>query len=90
MTATSILYQSGCPVAAADHHHEGDRTLRKPVLITVGVIVAILGAVFTFQGLGFIGGSAMTGSTLWAVLGPIIAVVGIALVVVGLRRGGGS
>jgi hypothetical protein len=64
--------------------------MRKPVLITVGVIVAILGAVFTFQGLGFIGGSAMTGSTLWAVLGPIIAVVGIALVVVGLRRGGGS
>lgn len=64
--------------------------MRKPVLITVGVIVAILGAVFTFQGLGFIGGSAMTGSTLWAVLGPIIAVVGIALVVVGLRRGGKS
>ena len=62
--------------------------MRKPVLIAVGVIVAILGAVFTFQGLGFIGGSAMTGSTLWAVLGPIIAVVGIALVVVGLRRGG--
>jgi hypothetical protein len=59
----------------------------KPVLITIGAIVAILGAVFTFQGLGFIGGSAMTGSTLWAVLGPIIAVVGIAVVVVGLRRG---
>ena len=59
----------------------------KPVLITIGVIVAVLGAVFTFQGLGFIGGSAMTGSTLWAVLGPIIAVVGIVLVVVGLRRG---
>ena len=61
--------------------------MSKPVLITLGVIVAVLGAVFTFQGLGFIGGSAMTGSTLWAVLGPIIAVVGIVLVVVGLRRG---
>ncbi|HZW41701.1 MAG TPA: hypothetical protein VFE99_05330 [Agromyces sp.] len=61
--------------------------MRKPVLITIGVIVAVLGAVFTFQGLGFIGGSAMTGSTLWAILGPIIAVVGIVLVVVGLRRG---
>jgi hypothetical protein len=61
--------------------------MSKPVLITIGVIVAVLGAVFTFQGLGFIGGSAMTGSTLWAVLGPIIAVVGIVLVVVGLRRG---
>ncbi len=29
----------------------------------------------------------MTGSTLWAILGPIIAVVGIVLVVLGLRRG---
>ena len=61
--------------------------MSKPVLITIGVIVAVLGAVFMFQGLGFIGGSAMTGSTLWAVLGPIIAVVGIVLVVLGLRKG---
>ncbi len=45
------------------------------------------GVIFTFQGLGFIGGSAMTGSTLWAILGPIIAVVGVVLVVLGLRRG---
>jgi hypothetical protein len=60
--------------------------MRKPVLITVGVIVAILGAIFTFQGLGFIGGSAMTGSTVWAILGPIIAVTGIALSLFGLRR----
>jgi hypothetical protein len=61
--------------------------LRKPVLVTVGVIIALLGTVFTFQGLGFIGGSAMTGSTLWAILGPIIAVVGIVIVVLGLRSG---
>jgi hypothetical protein len=61
--------------------------MSKPVLVTVGVIVAILGAVFTLQGLGFIGGSAMTGSTLWAILGPIIAVAGIVIAVFGLRRG---
>ena len=60
--------------------------MRKPVLIIVGAIVAVMGLVFMFQGLGVIGGSAMTGSTLWAVLGPIIAVAGIVLVVVGLRR----
>jgi hypothetical protein len=62
--------------------------MRKPVLITVGVIVAVFGAIFTLQGLGFIGGSAMTGSTLWAVLGPIIVVVGIALALFGSRRSG--
>jgi hypothetical protein len=61
--------------------------MRKPVLVTVGVIIAVLGAIFTLQGLGFIGGSAMTGSTLWAVLGPIIAVAGIGIAVFGLRRG---
>jgi hypothetical protein len=61
--------------------------MRKPVLVVVGVIMAVLGAIFTLQGLGFIGGSAMTGSTLWAVLGPIIAVAGIAIAVIGLRRG---
>jgi hypothetical protein len=61
--------------------------MRKPFLVTVGVIIAVLGAIFTLQGLGFIGGSAMTGSTLWAVLGPIIAVGGIVIAVFGLRRG---
>ena len=61
--------------------------MSKPVLITIGVVVALAGVVFTLQGLGFIGGSAMTGSMLWAILGPIIAVVGIVLVVLGLRRG---
>ena len=61
--------------------------MSKPVLVTIGVVVALAGVVFTFQGLGLIGGSAMTGSTLWAVLGPIIAVVGVVLVVLGLRRG---
>jgi drug/metabolite transporter superfamily protein YnfA len=61
--------------------------MRKPVLITVGVVIAAFGAIFTLQGLGLIGGSAMTGSTLWAILGPIIAVAGIALVVFGMRRG---
>ena len=35
---------------------------------------------------GFIGGSAMTGSTLWVILGPIIAVAGIIIAVFGLRR----
>ena len=59
--------------------------MRKPVLITVGAIVALMGVIFMFQGLGVIGGSAMTGSTLWAILGPIIALAGIVLVVVGLR-----
>jgi hypothetical protein len=61
--------------------------MSKPVLITTGIVVTLLGLLFTLQGLGVVGGSAMTGSTLWAVLGPIIAIVGIAVLVLGLRKG---
>ena len=60
--------------------------MSKPVLITLGIIVVLLGLLFTLQGLGVVGGSAMSGSTLWAVLGPVIAIVGIVLVVLGLRK----
>jgi len=61
--------------------------MNKPVLITIGVVLVVLGGVWALQGLGFIGGSAMTGSTLWAIIGPIIVVAGIVLVVLGFRRG---
>ena len=54
--------------------------------IVGGAVLAALGVLFTLQGLGYVGGSAMSGSATWAVLGPIIALVGVALVVVGVRR----
>jgi hypothetical protein len=59
--------------------------MRKPVLVAIGALVAIMGVVFMLQGIGLIGCSAMTGSTLWAVLGPIIALLGVGLIVFGLR-----
>jgi len=39
----------------------------------------VAGVVFTLQGVGVIGGSFMSGSALWAVLGPIIALAGVTL-----------
>ncbi|MFC9560420.1 MAG: hypothetical protein ACRDT9_04785 [Agromyces sp.] len=59
--------------------------MRKPVLVAIGALVVVMGVVFMLQGIGLIGGSAMTGSPLWAILGPIIALGGIALIVLGLR-----
>jgi len=56
------------------------------VLVGVGLLVAVAGVIFTLQGVGDIGGSVMTGSTFWAVAGPIIALAGLAMAVVGLRR----
>ncbi len=49
-------------------------------LIVIGVIVIAIGAVWTLQGIGVVGGSAMSGSALWAVIGPIVIVVGIVLI----------
>ena len=52
----------------------------------LGVLLAVAGAVFTLQGLGLLKGSSMTGATLWAVLGPLIALVGVGLVVTAGRN----
>jgi uncharacterized membrane protein YdbT with pleckstrin-like domain len=54
-------------------------------LVTIGGIAVIIGAVFAGQGLNLIPGSFMTGSRMWLYIGLIVAVVGIILVVLGLR-----
>jgi hypothetical protein len=59
---------------------------RSPVLIVVGLLLVAMGLVWMLQGLGVIGGSAMSGQTLWAVIGPIVALAGLALVLRGTRR----
>jgi uncharacterized membrane protein HdeD (DUF308 family) len=60
--------------------------MKKGLLIAVGVVIAIAGVVFTLQGLNVLGNSAMSGKTIWAVLGPLIAIVGLVLATVGARR----
>lgn len=64
--------------------------MRRPVLLLVGVLLLAVGAVWTLQGLGYLLGSVMSGVTLWAVVGPVVALVGVALVVLGLRRRAGA
>jgi hypothetical protein len=49
--------------------------------LVVGVVLILVGLVWTLQGLDVLRGSAMSGSTLWGVVGPIVLVVGIVLVV---------
>ncbi|MFB9180068.1 hypothetical protein ACFFX1_18150 [Dactylosporangium sucinum] len=56
------------------------------VYIGVGVLLILFGGVWTLQGLDVLGGSAMSGVTVWAVVGPVVALVGIVSVVIGLRR----
>jgi uncharacterized Tic20 family protein len=58
------------------------------VLVVIGVIAIIVGFVFAGQGLNLIPGSSMTGDRTWLYVGVILAIVGIVLVVLGLRRPG--
>jgi hypothetical protein len=54
--------------------------------IALGVLMILVGALWTGQGLGWIGGSAMTGVTTWAIVGPLVAGFGVAALIVGARR----
>jgi hypothetical protein len=58
------------------------------LLVVLGVVVAAVGTVWALQGLNVIGGGAMSGVTLWAVIGPIVFVVGVVILVVGIRLAG--
>ena len=58
----------------------------RTVGLAVGGLLLLAGVVFTLQGLGHLGGSAMTGDRTWAVIGPIVAVVGVGVGVLAARR----
>ncbi len=52
----------------------------------IGLAVIVVGLIWTGQGLGWIGGSFMTGEAVWVLVGPLVAVAG-ALLVARSRRG---
>jgi hypothetical protein len=56
------------------------------VWLVIGVVAIGAGVVWTLQGLNIMGGTVMSGHTMWAIIGPIVAIVGVALVVVGAGR----
>jgi hypothetical protein len=56
-------------------------------IAVLGVFVALFGCFFTLQGLGVVvSDSPMTNNTTWVILGPIIALIGIALAIGAIRR----
>jgi hypothetical protein len=59
--------------------------MRQIVLVVIGAAAAVAGVVWTLQGLGYVGGSFMSGATVWAVIGPLVALVGLVLITLGLR-----
>ena len=61
----------------------------RQVAVVVGIVMLLVGGLWTLQGLGYVGGSFMSGSATWAVVGPAVAGLGLALVIVALQRRGG-
>ncbi|HEX5300914.1 MAG TPA: hypothetical protein VFW50_28375 [Streptosporangiaceae bacterium] len=59
--------------------------MRRVVLVGSGFVLTLAGVVFTLQGVGFLGGSVMSGVTFWAVAGPVIVLAGVVLAAIGLR-----
>ncbi|SDO99359.1 hypothetical protein SAMN04515671_2598 [Nakamurella panacisegetis] len=61
--------------------------MRRNLLIGLGGLILVLGLLFLLQGSGVVHGSPMTDDHFWIYAGAVIAVVGAALLSVGLRVG---
>ena len=55
-------------------------------LIGLGALMIVVGGIWTLQGVGVLPGSVMSGVALWAIVGPIVALAGVALLAWGVVR----
>jgi len=60
--------------------------MRQGVIGVLGGLLLLVGALWTLQGANVLGGSFMSGSSRWLVIGLICLVAGAALVVAAVRR----
>jgi hypothetical protein len=56
------------------------------IVMILGVVVALFGLLWALQGFGVVGGSPMSNTTTWSIIGPITALVGVAIAVGAARR----
>jgi hypothetical protein len=56
------------------------------IVMIVGVVIALFGLLWALQGFGVVGGSPMSNTTTWSIIGPITALVGIGIAVAASRR----
>ena len=67
------------PHLSGDGNYRGRMKRIWPYLVP-GVLLSAVGLVWTLQGLNVLGGSAMSGSPLWATIGPIVLLLGLVLI----------
>ncbi|MEU7864132.1 hypothetical protein [Nonomuraea sp. NPDC049141] len=56
------------------------------IFLVLGVLLILVGGLWTLQGLGIVGGSVMSGVTMWAIIGPVVLIIGVALAFLGIRQ----
>ncbi|MEH0841528.1 hypothetical protein V6U81_03915 [Micromonospora sp. CPCC 205711] len=59
--------------------------MRGWLTLTLGLLAVVVGAVWTVQGLGYVSGSVMTDERIWALIGPVLTLVGLVVIWRGLR-----
>jgi hypothetical protein len=64
----------------------GSLTLGRVAGVVIGVLMVVVGVLWTAQGLGWVEGSSMSGSGTWAILGPLVAGLGLGLVISIVQR----
>ena len=55
------------------------------ILVVLGLLVALAGAVWTLQGIGVIAGSFMSNNSTWVGIGAVTVVIGVAVMVLGFQ-----
>jgi hypothetical protein len=56
------------------------------VTFAVGLIVALFGLIWALQGFGVLGGSPMSNTTTWSIIGPITVLIGAVIAVFSWRK----
>jgi membrane associated rhomboid family serine protease len=60
--------------------------MKRTLPLTLGALMFVIGTLWTFQGLGYVEGSPMTGVAIWAIIGPLVAGLGVGFFLAGLKR----
>ncbi|BAX91605.1 hypothetical protein [Mycobacterium shigaense] len=56
------------------------------VTCALGLLVAAFGLIWALQGFGVLGGSPMSNTTTWSIIGPITVVIGVAIAIYSWRK----
>lgn len=59
--------------------------MAKPLWVVAGVVLVLVGLLWTLQGLDVVQGSSMSGTTTWSIIGPIVLLLGAFVMSVGIR-----